>query len=152
MDMYRELSDKMTRHRVVSFLSHLRKNDLTMNQYKILSLIEQQGPWLPNRLAEHMELKAATITYLVDALEQRGLVIRTPNPSDGRSHYVNFTAEGRQLVLDARSEGTMPSWNPSSSWMRTRRITCIFCCDCLAESYFQQSKRYETEVILPPVL
>lgn len=105
MDMYRELSDKMTRHRVVSFLSHLRKNDLTMNQYKILSLIEQQGPWLPNRLAEHMELKAATITYLVDALEQRGLVIRTPNPSDGRSHFVNFTAEGRQLVLDARSEG-----------------------------------------------
>lgn len=105
MDMYRELSDKMTRHRVVSFLSHLRKNDLTMNQYKILSSIEQQGPWLPNRLAEHMELKAATITYLVDALEQRGLVIRTPNPSDGRSHYVNFTAEGRQLVLDTRSEG-----------------------------------------------
>ena len=105
MEVYRELSDKMTKHRVVAFLKHLRKNDLTLNQYSILSYIDQEGPCLPNRLAEHLELKAATITYLVDSLEQRGLVRKTPNPRDGRSHYVHHTDEGRELVLGARSEG-----------------------------------------------
>lgn len=105
MDVYRELSDKMTKHRVVAFLKYLRKNDLTLNQYSILSFIDQQGPCLPVHLAEHMELKAATITYLVDSLEQRGLVRKAPNPRDGRSHYVHYTDEGRDLVKGARSEG-----------------------------------------------
>ncbi|MFC7680515.1 MarR family winged helix-turn-helix transcriptional regulator [Paenibacillus sp. GCM10028914] len=105
MDVYRELSDKMTKHRVVAFLKHLRKNDLTLNQYSILGFIDQEGPCLPIRLAEYLELKAATITYLVDSLEQRGLVRKTPNPRDGRSHYVQYTDEGRELVRSARSEG-----------------------------------------------
>lgn len=105
MDVYRELSDKMTKHRVVSFLKYLRNHDLNLNQYSILSFIDQQGPCLPLQFAEHLELKAATITYLVDSLEQRGLVRRTPNPRDGRSHYVHYTDAGRELVQGARSEG-----------------------------------------------
>ncbi|NMO98132.1 MarR family transcriptional regulator [Paenibacillus lemnae] len=105
MDVYRDLSDALTKHRVVSFLQHLKKHDLTLNQYSILSWIDQQGPALPVQLAEHLELKAASITYLVDALEQKGLVYRKPNPRDGRSHYVDHTEAGHALVLDKRNEG-----------------------------------------------
>lgn len=105
MEVYRDLSDRMTKHRVVSFLKHLKKHDLTLNQYSILSFIDQQGPCLPVQLVEHLELKAATITYLVDSLEQRDLVFRKPNPRDGRSHYVHYTDKGRELVLGARAEG-----------------------------------------------
>lgn len=104
MNVYRELSDKMTKNRVISFFKHLKRNDLSLNQYLILSFINEHGPSLPIQLAEQLEFKAATITYLVDSLEQRGLVRKTPNPKDGRSHYVHYTDQGRELVIGARNE------------------------------------------------
>ncbi|MFD2923784.1 MarR family winged helix-turn-helix transcriptional regulator [Halobacillus naozhouensis] len=104
VDSYNELSDKMTKHRVYAYIRHLKKNDLTPNQYSILHFIEHNGPCSSIKLAEHMELKAATITYLVDSLEKRGLVSRTPNPQDRRSHHVTFTEEGRKIVLGTSEE------------------------------------------------
>jgi len=38
------------------------------------------------------------ITRLVDALEQRALVERTPDPDDRRRSLVSLTAAGRQLM------------------------------------------------------
>lgn len=99
---YEELSDQLTKHRTVAILRHLKKNDLTLNQYSILHFIDLHGPCLPIQLAELMQLKAATITYLVDSLENRGLVQRSPNPQDGRSHYVRFTKAGQKLVIDTK--------------------------------------------------
>lgn len=99
---FQELSDQLTQHRTIAILRHLKKNDLTLNQYSILYFIDLHGPCLPIQLADLMQLKAATITYLVDSLENRGLVQRTPNPQDGRSHYVSFTDTGQQMVIETK--------------------------------------------------
>jgi MarR family transcriptional regulator, 2-MHQ and catechol-resistance regulon repressor len=99
---YKELSDHLTKHRTVTIFRHLKKHDLTLNQYYILYFIDQHGPCSPIKLAELLDLKAATITYLVDSLEKRGLVTRTPNPQDGRSHFVNYTEAGQLMVIDTR--------------------------------------------------
>jgi MarR family transcriptional regulator, 2-MHQ and catechol-resistance regulon repressor len=38
------------------------------------------------------------VTYLVDRLEQRGLVARTACPADRRARYAALTAAGRRLL------------------------------------------------------
>ncbi|WP_391204742.1 MarR family winged helix-turn-helix transcriptional regulator [Psychrobacillus sp. L4] len=98
LDIYYEVSKKMSSQRAKALAEHLRKIDLTLNQYLILSIIEHDGASLSIYLAEKLRLKAASITYLVDSLEKRGLVKRVDNPEDRRSHYINLTDEGIKVM------------------------------------------------------
>ena len=52
----------------------------------------------PGDLARAMVLSPAATTHRIQRLEERGLVVRTPDPSDGRFGVVELTAAGRQLV------------------------------------------------------
>jgi DNA-binding MarR family transcriptional regulator len=45
----------------------------------------------------------AYATLVVDDLEKRGLVVRTPNPDDRRAKIVSSTAEGRRAARRAES-------------------------------------------------
>ncbi|GIO32103.1 MULTISPECIES: MarR family winged helix-turn-helix transcriptional regulator [Paenibacillus] len=97
LDVYSELSRKMTGQRIRALMDHLRKHELSLNQFFILNIIERGGACLSSHLAGHLKLKAASITYLVDSLEKRGLVARTENPSDLRSHFISLTGEGHAV-------------------------------------------------------
>jgi len=96
-DVYSELSRKMTGQRIRALMDHLRKHELSLNQFFILNIIERGGACLSSHLASHLKLKAASITYLVDSLEKKGLVTRTENPSDLRSHFISLTDEGLEI-------------------------------------------------------
>lgn len=52
----------------------------------------------PGDLARGMVLSPAATTHRIQRLEERGLVVRTPDPSDGRFGVVELTEAGRQLV------------------------------------------------------
>ena len=52
-------------------------------------------------LAERAQLTTPSIKYLVDALEERGYVERTPDPSDRRAQLVRFTERGWRQVHTA---------------------------------------------------
>lgn len=56
------------------------------------------GPLTPHEINAHLHLTSGSVTTLVDRLEQRGLVVRRPHPSDRRKVLVEITAEGRALV------------------------------------------------------
>ena len=58
----------------------------------------EHGPWTLAELAQQMGTDAPATTVLVDALEQRGLVKRTPHPTDRRAKQVSITAAGRRIV------------------------------------------------------
>jgi len=49
-------------------------------------------------LGELMGLNATRMVFLVDELEQRGLVERRRNPADRRSHALYLTARGRDML------------------------------------------------------
>jgi DNA-binding MarR family transcriptional regulator len=53
-------------------------------------------------LAELMGLNATRMVFLVDELEQRGLVERRRNPADRRSHALFLTAHGRDTLRQTR--------------------------------------------------
>ncbi|MGI8418647.1 MAG: MarR family winged helix-turn-helix transcriptional regulator, partial [Nakamurella sp.] len=50
-----------------------------------------------SRLAERLHIAPRSATEVVDALEQKGLVLRSPSPTDRRAVALSMTAEGVAL-------------------------------------------------------
>jgi DNA-binding MarR family transcriptional regulator len=67
-----------------------------------LATISNHGPLTPSELAERERVQRPTATRIVASLVERGLVTRTPDPSDGRGFLVAPTAEGRALLKRLR--------------------------------------------------
>lgn len=68
-----------------------------------LASIDRHGPLTPSELAERERVKRPTVTRAIAALEQRGLVSRSPDPSDGRGFLVAITPAGRTLMRGLRT-------------------------------------------------
>ncbi|MEO8753973.1 MAG: MarR family transcriptional regulator [Casimicrobiaceae bacterium] len=58
----------------------------------------EQGPRTLSELADDMGTDAPATTVLINALEERGLVRRTPHPTDRRAKQVMLTTTGRRMV------------------------------------------------------
>jgi DNA-binding MarR family transcriptional regulator len=68
-----------------------------------LSVLVFGGPRPIGRLARDEGVTAPTMTRLVTALEQDGLVTRTPDPADRRSQLVAATELGREILVAGRA-------------------------------------------------
>ncbi|KOX05749.1 MarR family transcriptional regulator [Micromonospora sp. NRRL B-16802] len=73
--------------------------DLTVTQLSALTSIRLAGTMTPRELADVERVQPPTMTKIVAKLEERGLVRRTPHPTDGRQVILAATEEG-QAVLD----------------------------------------------------
>jgi DNA-binding MarR family transcriptional regulator len=72
--------------------------DLTMSQLSALTSLELGGALTPRELADMERVQPPTLTKIVAKLEERGLVQRTPHPSDGRQVILAPTEAGRRVV------------------------------------------------------
>src|SRR3954471_4025714 len=82
--------------------------ELPAEDYPFYVLIGAEGPWTPTLLAERMQMPLSTVLFRVGRLEKRAHAGRVPNPDDRRSYLVNLTADGQQLLRQAR-----PRFRPS---------------------------------------
>jgi DNA-binding MarR family transcriptional regulator len=71
---------------------------LNLSQATILAYLEEFGPTIQTRLADHLGHGRAATGTTIDRLERAGLVRRTHDPSDRRVWLVELTAAGRDLV------------------------------------------------------
>jgi DNA-binding MarR family transcriptional regulator len=69
----------------------------------VLGLLRDNGPLAPSEIGERLIVTRATVTGVVDSLERRGLVVRTPHPADRRSLLVEVTPEGLAVVAQVRT-------------------------------------------------
>ncbi len=99
LNAFNELSYRILRERDDRFLDYLREQDLTINQYMILHLLRNNGFSSSANLANKLKLTPSSITYIIDALEKRSLVVRIENTEDRRSHHVTLTDQGEQLIF-----------------------------------------------------
>jgi long-chain acyl-CoA synthetase len=74
--------------------------ELSLPQYRILGLLAE-GASLPSALAQRLAVRRPTITAVVDGLQVRGLVERTPDGDDKRSVTHTLTHKGQQLRAKA---------------------------------------------------
>src|SRR2546425_10337761 len=91
----------------IHLLRRLRVEDralgLTGPRASALSVIVFRGPIAMGELAEAEQVRAPTITSLVDGLARRGLVRRVSHAEDGREQMVAATAAGKSLLAKGRA-------------------------------------------------
>jgi len=81
---------------------HLEKTvGLTAPQLLSLQILRQRGQITVGALAREMNLSHATVTTVMDRLENRQLVMRTRSESDKRKVFVTLTEEGEKLLISA---------------------------------------------------
>ncbi|MEV0394499.1 MarR family winged helix-turn-helix transcriptional regulator [Polymorphospora rubra] len=72
--------------------------DLTATQLSALISLELAGALTPRELADIERVQPPTMTRIVAKLEERGLVGRTPHPTDGRQVILAVTEAGRDML------------------------------------------------------
>ncbi len=78
-----------------------RDTSLTPSQLIVLSELASSESLQPGELARAASLKQATISILLDRLQERGLVQRARGDTDRRTVRVQITPEGRRVLADA---------------------------------------------------
>ena len=72
-----------------------RGGDLSLNQVAVLGRVMTHGPITPGEVAAQLRMLPQSLTRTFAALEELGLMVRMPDPADGRQHLLSVTAEGR---------------------------------------------------------
>ena len=77
-------------------------DDLTPSQTAVLTRLWREGASSASALAGAERVRPQSMATIVAALEQRGLIERTPDPEDGRRQVVSLTARGRRRAESDR--------------------------------------------------
>ena len=67
-----------------------------------LATIERHGPLTPSELADAERVKRPTATRIAAGLEADDLIVRAPDPSDGRGALLSISPRGRALLRRLR--------------------------------------------------
>jgi len=84
--------------------SHRSDQSLSLSQLAVLGTLERHGPLTPRELADHEKVSPPSMTKLLAALAERGLIVRTGHPSDGRQHLVAPTEQAVQMIREDRRQ------------------------------------------------
>jgi DNA-binding MarR family transcriptional regulator len=109
-----------------NFFAACAEVDLTPAQGRLLHFLDPERPVPMAELACVHSCDASNITGLVDKLEARGLIARTPNPVDRRVRMITVTPAGAALrakLLERISQP--PSLISSLSPIEQRRLRDI---------------------------
>lgn len=82
--------------------------DLTFSQLSALTSLQLAGALTPRELADTERVQPPTMTKIVGKLEERGLVARTPHPTDRRQVILAATEQGRAVY--AQFERVRDEW------------------------------------------
>lgn len=72
--------------------------DLNSNQISAMGVLYNQGDLLMGELASYEKVKPPSMTRIVNGLEERGYVVRKPDPRDKRQAVVSITDAGREVI------------------------------------------------------
>jgi DNA-binding MarR family transcriptional regulator len=74
--------------------------DLSSADYSVLAALRRAGPpyqQTPSKLYSRLQRSSGGMTKILKRLEERALIERAPDPSDGRGSVVSLTAKGLDL-------------------------------------------------------
>jgi DNA-binding MarR family transcriptional regulator len=77
--------------------------DLTPSSGLVLGILaDAESPLPPKQIAERLITSRATVTGLLDSLEKRGYVRRSPHSTDRRMLLIELTDAGRRVAYEFR--------------------------------------------------
>src|SRR3954451_18822889 len=84
----------------------MRRHDLTFARYEVLTWLatDPESSLTLSWISKTLRIPPATVTNIIDRLEQDGLVRRVPHPTDARTTLAVITARGRRLARNATND------------------------------------------------
>lgn len=79
---------------------------VTPSQLSVLATLSMKGELTLGALAEAERVRPPSMTRIVAALEEEGLVVRQPDESDRRRVTIRLTGDGQKLLATSRTRKT----------------------------------------------
>jgi MarR family 2-MHQ and catechol resistance regulon transcriptional repressor len=79
----------------------IAQTGLGVSDFAIMEALLHKGAMPINQLGEKVLLTSGSMTAAINRMQDRGLVKRIQDPSDGRCFYVHLTKGGRRTIKDA---------------------------------------------------
>jgi len=85
---------------------YTERESITVAQFRVLLALaafeDRTSPM--NQLAVKLHVSTPAVTHLVDKLEKRGVLQRSPHPSDRRSTLISLTSKGQEILGATQGE------------------------------------------------
>ena len=78
--------------------SSIERHELSLSEFGVLEVLYSKGRLLVGEIGNRVLLTSGSTTYVIDKLEERGLVVRRPCAEDRRALHVELTEKGRELI------------------------------------------------------
>lgn len=78
----------------------IRRYGLNPTEFGILELLYHKGPLPLQQIGEKILISSGNITYCINKLEQKQLLIRKPDPHDRRITFAELTEQGNHLLRE----------------------------------------------------
>src|SRR5881227_4176341 len=75
-----------------------RCHGLNPTEFAVLEALYHKGPLPLQQIGEKVLISSGNITYSVDKLEQKQLLVRRPSPHDRRVIFAELTPQGHDLL------------------------------------------------------
>jgi MarR family 2-MHQ and catechol resistance regulon transcriptional repressor len=76
----------------------LSKNNLSITDFSVLEVLYFKGKQTIQQIGNSILISSGSMTYVIDKLEQRGLLNRNACPDDRRVIHVTLTIDGNDLM------------------------------------------------------
>ena len=76
----------------------IKRYGLNPTEFAVLELLFNKGDQPIQKIGEKILLASSSITYVVDKLEKKQLLVRKPCPKDRRVTYASITSAGTELL------------------------------------------------------
>lgn len=73
---------------------------ITEQQWRILRVLSEYGPQDATHLGERASLLLPSLTRIVQAMQKKELITRTPDENDRRRQTLAITAKGQKIIDD----------------------------------------------------
>mgnify|MGYP004491123873 FL=1 len=87
-----------------SLFSQMEKNfkefGLNISEFGVLEMLYHKGDQPVQKVAEKVLVTSGTITYVINKLEKKDLVIRRKCNKDKRVYYVSLTENGKEFIAN----------------------------------------------------
>nr|WP_269327138.1 MarR family transcriptional regulator [Kineosporia mesophila] len=75
---------------------------ITPAQARAIGVLRRHGRMRISSLSDHLRIAPRSGTEVVDALQVRGLVLRSPDPDDRRATLVTLSSQGEEIAEAVR--------------------------------------------------
>jgi homoprotocatechuate degradation regulator HpaR len=82
------------------FRPMLKAHGLSEQQWRVLRVLNEQGPCEPTAIAEQSVILLPSLTRILANLERRGLIKRARHANDGRRQVATLTNSGGNLIAE----------------------------------------------------